>query len=121
MTFTKPTGTPIISAGVTAASSISDFSFMSAVGAFPIANIRGPSSDAAFSMLTVALVTPRSFASAATSGSAMKHAARLLWRSSAALFMPLLAILVSHTIVAPLCSAAKAACTAVSENCRFFS
>ena len=69
-TFTKPTGTPMISSGRQPVFSMISCRDTSAVGAFPTATIRGLVSFDARSMLTVARVTPRALASAATSGSA---------------------------------------------------
>ena len=69
-TFTKPTGTPITSAG-RSPSSMSCERRMSAVGALPTANTAFGCSRAAFSMEMLARVTPVSFAAAATSASAI--------------------------------------------------
>ena len=73
----------------------------SAVGAFPDTMTTFPPRAAARSMLTAARVQPRSAASAATSGSAMKQ--RQLMPSFAAdcLRIPDRAMLVSVTITVP--------------------
>ena len=69
MTFTKPTGTPITSAGFALPSRINSQSRINAVGAFPIAYIADGYSLTARSMLTIARVMFRECASALTSGS----------------------------------------------------
>ena len=90
----------------------------SAVGALPRARIRVRSSPAARSMETAARVTPRSLASAATSGSDMKHTASPPNFSSTRLLMPDRAIWVSVTMVQPPWMAAMPFSTAPGEKTR---
>ena len=73
----------------------------SAVGALPMAKIRGLFSRAAFSMDTSERVTPRSFASRATSSSATKQCASPPKRASVFLLMPDMAMVVSVTMSQP--------------------
>jgi adenosylcobyric acid synthase len=117
-TLTKPTGTPIISSGLSLPSLISSYSLTKAVGALPIAKIRGPVSPAALSMLAVALVVPFALASSATSSSEIKHTAFPPSSSKILLLTPDQAILVSVTIVAPFFKASRLLDTAPSENFR---
>ena len=119
-TFTKPTGTPIISFGASLPAFINSSSAMSAVGALPMANMSGFLSPAAFSMDTAARVTPRRFASAATSSSAMKQCASPPSFANVVLLIPAFAICVSVTISQPLLSASTPIRTACSEKTRFF-
>ena len=85
-----------------------------------MARMTGPGISAARSMDTVARVSPRALASAATSGSDMKHAAWPPNFSSTFLFTPDQAILVSVTMVQPCRMAARPAATAPSVKTRFF-
>ena len=70
-TLTKPTGAPMMRVGENFPSYISWQERTRAVGALPMARITGPVRAAARSMDTVARVSPRCLASAATSASAM--------------------------------------------------
>ena len=83
-----------------------------------MANITLPSSAAARSMETVARVSPRALASAATSGSDMKQTALPPNFSSTRLLTPDQAIWVSVTMVQPPLTAAIPLATAPSENTR---
>ena len=69
--ITKPTGTPMTSAGRSPAVSIKSAMVNSAVGALPTARMAPGCSAAALCMEATARVVPLAFASAATSGSAM--------------------------------------------------
>ena len=69
-------------------------------------------------MLTVARVTPRSLAWAATSGSAMKLYTCPPNLASTRLLIPAMAMVVSVTISAPLRKASTPRCTAASEKQR---
>ena len=106
------------SAGFTSSLPISSCSRMSAVGALPTAKISGPSSLAACSIETTARVTPRSFASHAMSGSAMRQSAFAPSFVSDGLLMPESAMFVSVTMVAPLHRAALACSITSGENAR---
>ena len=117
-TLTNPTGTPMTRAGFIFPSSMSWQARTRAVGALPMASTRGPSRAAARSMDTVARVSPRSLASAATSGSDMKHTALPPNFSSTRLFTPEKAIWVSVTMVQPAFMAAIPFSTAPGENTR---
>ena len=118
-TFTNPTGTPMMSAGSSFPSSMRPCSAMSAVGALPMAKMHFPGSCAAFSMETIARVTPRSFASAATSASDMKQCTSPPRRPRIVLLMPAFAICVSVTMWQPARSASIPFVTACGENTRF--
>ena len=117
-TFTKPTGTPMMSAGAAFSSFISCSNDSSAVGALPMAKMQGFSSTAAFSIETNARVTPRDLASCATSGSDMKQCTSPPRLARIVLLMPAFAICVSVTMSQPPFSAAMPFCTAWSENVR---
>ena len=118
-TFTKPTGTPMISAGCSLPASISSLMAIRAVGALPMAKMQGFPSFAAFSMETMARVMPRSLASAATSGSDMKQCTSPPSLPRMVLLIPALAIWVSVTISQPPRRAAMPLATAPSEKVRF--
>ena len=75
--------------------------WISAVGALPMAKIRGRSSFAAFSMACTARVEPAAFAASATSSSPMKQKASPPCFFSAFLLMPDMAMVVSVTMAAP--------------------
>ena len=94
------------------------YSLMSAVGAFPQANITGFPRFAARSTEAAARVVPLSFAASAVSGSDMKHSASQPSLASAVLFIPAFAMLVSVTMTAPFFSSSSAASTAFSEKQR---
>ena len=100
-------------------SSISSYRRTKAVGAFPTARTTGFLKSAAFSMQTAARVIPRAFASAATSGSAMKQCTWPPNRAREALLIPARAIWVSVTMSAPARMASMAFSTAPGENFRF--
>ena len=118
-TFTKPTGTPMISSGFKKPSSISSYSLTRAVGAFPTAKISGFERPAALSILAVARVVPFFLAFCATSSSDIKQYTSPPYRANAFLLIPAFAIWVSVTIQAPFLIASRACCTAPSENFRF--
>ena len=117
-TFTKPTGTPISSAGRSSSAAMSASSDTSAVGALPMAKMQGFLSCAAFSIETQARVTPRDFASAATSGSDMKQWTSPPREARMVLLIPAFAIWVSVTISQPARRASSPACTAWGEKTR---
>ena len=73
ITFTKPTGTPITRAGFASPSRINSQRRINAVGAFPIAYIAEGYSLTERSMLTIARVMFREWASAIVSGSETWH------------------------------------------------
>ena len=100
-TLTKPTGTPMISAGLSFPASICSCREIRAVGALPMAKMQGFGSFAARSMETMARVTPRSFASAATSGSDIKQCTCPPSFERMVLLMPERAIWVSVTMSQP--------------------
>ena len=91
---------------------------MRAVGALPRASTTGPGRAAARSMEMAARVSPRALASAATSGSDMKHTAFPPKDSSTPLFTPARAIWVSVTRVQPPRRAVSPASTAPGEKTR---
>ena len=105
-----------MSAGATLFSSISASSDSSAVGALPMAKIQGFCSIVALSIETNARVTPRVFASCATSGSDMKQCTSPPRLARIVLLMPAFAICVSVTISQPFLSAAMPCCTAWGEK-----
>ena len=94
---------------------IRGYNSINAVGALPMAKITGFSICAAFSMLTAALVTPRSFAIFATSSSAIKQCASPPYFASSFLLTPASAMFVSVTMSAPFCISFFAIPTAWAE------
>ena len=115
-TLTNPTGTPIINEGSILPLLIYSSNVIKAVGALPTEYITGPLIKEALSTHTHALVTFLSFASLATSSSAIKHLTLTPNLLSLFLLIPAKVILVSVTIVAAFFINSRALNTASSLN-----